>query len=135
MREVFESLLDVRGRLSRGGFWLLYFGMFVFSVVTLPLQLLTLGHPALLALILSPAIVVIFLGMIKRLHDRGKSGWLLLPAYGAWLLFALLGFVFRVMPGDGPLGYVSVAAVLTFFVAGAWLLFQILVLPGTLGPN
>lgn len=131
-RHILVSLLDTRGRLSRGGLWLTYFGALGFALVTLPLLAL---FAFLLVIVWVPAMVVLLLGLIRRLHDRGKSGWLLLPVYGAWLLSVLIVFGFGVPPGEGSLGFIAVVAMGLFFVGGLWLLIELLLLPGTPGPN
>jgi uncharacterized membrane protein YhaH (DUF805 family) len=135
------SLLDVRGRLSRGGFWLAYAAAFGLGLVTLPflIPFLSLKRPELTMLITmlvwSPVMLMLVFGMIRRLHDRGKSGWSLLAVYGPMLLVMLLTAVFRIFPGDGPLGYAVVLLMLAAMAVTLWLLVQMFVLAGTQGPN
>jgi uncharacterized membrane protein YhaH (DUF805 family) len=140
-RHIIASLLDVRGRLSRGGFWLAYAAAFGFSLITLPflIPFLSLKRPELTMpiamLVWSPVMLMLLLAMIRRLHDRGKSGWSLLAAYGPMLSAMLLTAVFQIFPGDGPLGYAVILLMLAAMAGTLWLQVQIFVLAGTQGPN
>lgn len=134
-RHILASLLDTRGRLSRGGFWLAYMAAFGFALVTLPFVALLRMHPELTLLLWSPVMVLLPLAMIRRLHDRGKSGWSLLAMYGPMLSLMLLVGVFQIRPGEGALGYVPGVLMAFAMVATLWLFVQIFMLPGIPGPN
>jgi uncharacterized membrane protein YhaH (DUF805 family) len=79
------------GRLPRGTFWL--HGLIVWVVFYLIWH--ALGHPVVGVatwLINGPALVALTLLCVRRLHDRGYSGWWLLlvfiPVAGAlWLIW------------------------------------------------
>ena len=82
--------ISTDGRITRRGlllYLLLYFGIIVLSVI--------IGYLSMtLASIVSTIAWGIFvLGLIKRAHDLGLSGWyILIPFFGFWLFFA---------PGEG----------------------------------
>ncbi len=113
-------------RFARGhlGDWL--FNRFVvqsadFSTRTLPLLLYAL----MIVLVLWPILAL----SVKRLHDRNKSGWLILPFY-------LLLFWFEKLRDGASVGVlpwgVGTAAVL---ILSAWCLVELGFLRGTDGPN
>lgn len=126
-------LFSYQGRVNRGKFWLtalIYFGV---GIILAIIQLIPiLGQ--LVALVVNIAVMVsgIFVG-IKRLHDRDKSGWWLLPYY----------FVPFILFGVG--GYLALAAeemtsasMLFLLLGGAvmlWVFIDLGCLRGTIGPN
>jgi uncharacterized membrane protein YhaH (DUF805 family) len=79
--------------------------------------------------------VLLLLAMIRRLHDRGKSGWSLLAVYGPMFSVILIGRVLQVPPGEGALGLAMGVLFAIAMVAGLWFLVQIFVLAGTPGTN
>lgn len=82
-----EGFLDFEGRLSRLGFWRAWLAVQVFGVVGWALSIVaTIAGGPLGALVLAPTVV--FYGMalaaclVRRMHDRGRSGWRLIPLIG-----------------------------------------------------
>ena len=87
------------GRISRKTYWVATLPLFVLSVVTELLEgsVVTSGDDVVLSLITLLAVAIpSFMLSIKRLHDRGKSGWFvligLIPVFGPLWLFVELGF-------------------------------------------
>jgi uncharacterized protein YegL len=84
------SKLSTDGRVTRRGlllYLLLYFGIIVLSVFIGYLSM------TLASIVSTVAWGIFLLGMIKRAHDLGLSGWyILIPFFGFWLFFA---------PGEG----------------------------------
>ena len=88
-----RQFFKIKSRVSRGGFWLCVFvtWMLVYAAWAV------LGHvgSGLLAFFVNvPALAVLALLSIRRLHDRNFSGWFLLlvfvPVFGAlWLLWQM----------------------------------------------
>jgi uncharacterized membrane protein YhaH (DUF805 family) len=81
-----------------------------------------------------PSIAVSF----RRLHDVGKSGWLLIIAY-AVIIFAAAGLVLTSMPefaGDSlpEFGAVFIIAILIILVLAIWMLVLFFT-EGDSGPN
>jgi uncharacterized membrane protein YhaH (DUF805 family) len=67
-------------------------------------------------------------GTIKRLHDRNKSGWLIVPFFIApVLLNKMAGWLGDTWPGD----FLMLVAI----ALGLWCFVEMLCLQGTMGPN
>lgn len=95
--------------------------------VAIPLSLV-------LYLLLWPA----FAAGTKRLHDRGRSGWVLASFYVPFALFALAGTMEQASPGAAPAGptlWLMGAAGLIFVVISLWLLVELGFLRGQPGEN
>ena len=95
---------DFTGRTSVGGFWRFVAVNFVVALILGVLSsassIFTLVYFAYALAVLIPSLAI----AIRRLHDTGKSGWMLLLG-----LIPLAGFiiliVFYVQPSDGPNTY------------------------------
>jgi uncharacterized membrane protein YhaH (DUF805 family) len=142
MRDFF-SALGFKGRIGRGRYWLLtglYFltlivGLAVFAVTGAMLD----AHPGdAITLVMVPIGIIFILAMfiaiagagVRRLHDRGKTGFWLCLYYGAPLWLSK-GAYFDVV------GYVSLAIALGVFI---WAIVDLGVLRGdsetnSFGPN
>lgn len=82
-----EGFLDFEGRLSRLGFWRAWLAVQVFGVTGWAVSIAaTIAGGPLGALVLAPTVVfygVALAGcLVRRLHDRGRSGWRLIPLLG-----------------------------------------------------
>jgi uncharacterized membrane protein YhaH (DUF805 family) len=102
----FTRYVDFSGRTSVGGFWRFVAVNFVVAVV---LGALTSVSSVFLILYFVYALAVFLPSLaiaVRRLHDTGKSGWMILLG-----LIPLVGFiiliVFYVQPSDGPNEYGS----------------------------
>jgi len=103
-KTVFSRYVDFSGRTSVGGFWRFIAVNFVIVVA-----LSILGSVASIFVVLSLVYAVALLlpslaVAVRRLHDTGKSGWMILlgliPLFGFIILI-----VFYVQPSDGPNNY------------------------------
>jgi uncharacterized membrane protein YhaH (DUF805 family) len=143
--------LSLRGRITRARWWLAYalpvwavlfvllldLSQVVYRTGTEKPRLDALWHPALLAIG-----VVTTIGMVKRLHDRGRTGLWALAAWALpgmpWLLVTLFMTGVQVQ-GNTPGGNsLAVFFVLPTFAAVAlylWLFVELGFLRGTVGPN
>ncbi|MES2400401.1 MAG: DUF805 domain-containing protein [Pseudomonadota bacterium] len=89
----FGQFFKTSGRLSRGSFWLC--GLVVWALVYAAWAALGYASSGLLAFAINvPALAVLALLSIRRLHDRNLSGWWLLlvlvPVLGAlWLVWQM----------------------------------------------
>jgi uncharacterized membrane protein YhaH (DUF805 family) len=88
------------GRISRKTYWFAWLPLLALSVVTELLEgiVVTSGDDVALLLITLLAVAIpSWMLFIKRLHDRGKSGWFvligLIPVFGPLWLFVELGFL------------------------------------------
>jgi len=103
-KTAFTRYVDFSGRTSVGGFWRFIAVNFVVFVV---LGILSNVSSVFLILYFVYAVAVLLPGLaiaVRRLHDTGKSGWMvllgLIPLVGIILLI-----VFYVQPSDGPNDY------------------------------
>ncbi|HYF07699.1 MAG TPA: DUF805 domain-containing protein [Acetobacteraceae bacterium] len=82
-------------------------------------------------------------GAIRRLHDRGRSGWLVLLAWvvlllpwTGWMLFWEAARLHGQQAGAGmPIMVVIVVLLLVFALACLWMVVELGFLRGTPGPN
>jgi uncharacterized membrane protein YhaH (DUF805 family) len=129
----FFSPFGFRGRIARGRYWLLtglYFLASIAGLVALAVTgAMVDAHPGdTITLVMVPIGIIFILAMtiaiagagVRRLHDRGKSGFWLILYYGAPLWLSNHAYFDLV-------GYVSLAAALGVFI---WTLIDLGVLPG-----
>jgi len=86
-----EKYFAFRGRLSRMAFWRTWLVVQIFGATAWALGIFAVvGLGRIGALILAPAITVYAVALssclVRRLHDRGRSGWWLIPFLGAPLV-------------------------------------------------
>jgi uncharacterized membrane protein YhaH (DUF805 family) len=82
--------------------------------------------------ILWPSIAI----MIKRIHDRNKTGWLvLLPYVPLVLLLVFDGIAALAGGGTGAIGVLTVIFMIAFGVIGIWFFVEFGCLRGTIGAN
>ncbi|MGE5269217.1 MAG: DUF805 domain-containing protein [Thiohalocapsa sp.] len=138
-----ELYLSPRGRASRSQYWLWF--ILPVTVISLALNLLELlDHrvmPVITALwqlaVLWPGIAV----LVKRIHDRDKSAWLLLALYGplfAALLFTGAAFIAGAAGSDvgaWTCGVIAVVLWVATLCVGIWFFVEFGCLRGTIGAN
>jgi uncharacterized membrane protein YhaH (DUF805 family) len=136
-----RSLFDIDGRLSRGGFLLFVLAS---SVYVLPVMWVLRDElprqPELFFLFCSPMIGLSVLAGIRRLHDRGLSGWWFPAFYVApFLLLSPVPWFLDFLRADG---YPESATRAVFFAFAAlamlprlWACVELYFLRGTRGPN
>jgi uncharacterized membrane protein YhaH (DUF805 family) len=138
LRRVLASLFDVRGRLSRVGFYIVFLGWGGYSGIVTAIA----GAAALrgdsvglfMGALLAPALIVTILAMIRRLHDRGRSGWLVALVYvPSALALALIWIAASI--DNGALGVVGILAFLASSVPMFWVMIEMFVLRGETGAN
>jgi uncharacterized membrane protein YhaH (DUF805 family) len=138
-----ENLLfGFEGRINRGKYWLAIL-LYVIASVIVALVGVALGADSVAAALLNAVVGIgtfisgIAVG-IKRLHDRNRSGWLLLLFYilpgvlvGVGLAFGIYG-----MASDSA-GNMATAGVLCLAAAGIgiWAFIELGCLRGTIGQN
>ena len=137
-----EALLRFSGRLNRAPYWaivvastaiLVLTGAFLLAIWTM-LSTEEIGRsPGVLAAIVAALLLDLFLAVVglsasvRRLHDRGKTGWWLLILFGAPL--GLEWISVRSAPEIAFVGLLLGAAI------GLWALVELGFLPGVAGPN
>ena len=104
-------LLALEGRLNRQPYWMTLLAMIVISVVAAILDAIigTSGTGGAGAISLIVAVAMIWPGIalaVKRLHDRGRTGWfyllLLVPILNIWILIEI--WFLRGTHGDNAYG-------------------------------
>jgi uncharacterized membrane protein YhaH (DUF805 family) len=134
-------LFSYTGRINRAKYWLAILIYVVVSIVAQVIGLAT-GSEGLTMMLSAVANLFSFVSGIlvgiKRLHDRDKSGWLLLLFYIAPGVLLAIGIVigFLGVAGDSS-GGSAIGAVLS--LAGVailiWAFVELGCLRGTVGPN
>jgi len=138
-----QFYLSPRGRISRSQYWLRFFlPVFVISLI-LDLVASAGGHglkllPSLFQLaILWPGIAV----LIKRIHDRNKSGalvWALYAPFILTLVFAIAAILAVVAQSSGAasaLGVMAGVFGVAVLVVGIWFFIEFGCMRGTIGVN
>jgi uncharacterized membrane protein YhaH (DUF805 family) len=128
-------LFSFEGRISRQPYWLVSIAMIVLTMVVLVVVLGTLLVDGVAAVAGAPWLLIIYGPLIwiglavatKRLHDRNKSGWWLVPFYALPVVLDGVGSAL-----DAILGIVLSLASLAISI---WALVELGFLRGTPGPN
>ena len=138
----FRFYFSPAGRISRSQYWLKYIvPVLIVAVVLNVLQLIGGEGFAILTilfqlLILWPGIAA----LIKRIHDRNKSGWLVWVLYGPSLLaliFSIAAFIAIVL-GSGDISSLSIISGVLWIIVAAvavWFFIEFGCMRGTVGAN
>lgn len=124
-----ERFFAFRGRLSRLEFWRTWFATQVFVCAAWVLGLfVTLRFGRLGALVLAPAFAVYAVALsscvVRRLHDRGRSGWWLVPFFVGPIL--LNAAAMQLLSSTAlALAWTGVALSLTALGANIWLFVEV----------
>jgi uncharacterized membrane protein YhaH (DUF805 family) len=128
-------LFSWKGRIGRAQFWLLYLIGTVIGVVLGVAMGLFLGREAMRAgntltlIALVPMMFLIASAIVRRLHDRNRSGWWL-PAYYA----VYVGGVLLATRSD-PDSTQATAIYVAIMALSIWAVLEVGVLRGTVGEN
>lgn len=151
----FSEMLSLQGRISRGEWWLIAFGLSILSaVVTFGAATVLIGaekfgpgltdHPVYHQIQLAMTVILfwpILAASVKRAHDRGGPGFLPFIYMAMNLAMAVIQVVrpalFEMAPTGVPTGeeLAFAAVALGGLVLGIWLLITLGFLPGKKGPN
>lgn len=146
-------LFGFSGRLNRGPYWrgiLVGLGFLLVGVaIALPYVVIehpraSATHPSLsafgIATIAAEGVLIVayfvfaFALMVKRLHDRNKSAWWIVPFFLAPQILELIADPKRPLPVNVPIG-LGLAMNLTVIVLSLWALVELGFLRGTVGDN
>ncbi len=133
----FVLLFDFRGRINRGQFWLaaLIYVVFLFGVIGVTMAAtssLTAVFGATLAAYVPLVVSSVAVG-IKRLHDRNKSGWWLLPFFIPVVLPFVAALLETVIVPDASMTFVVFQYV--SLAITVWAVIELGCLRGTIGAN
>jgi uncharacterized membrane protein YhaH (DUF805 family) len=131
------------GRISRSQYWLRYF--LPVTIVGVMLSLLSLTGNPVLALLPSLFQLIMFWPhfaiLIKRIHDRNKSGWLVWALYVP-LIFTMIFLVGAIIATAASatgaamtLGIITGVFGFASFCVGVWFFVEFGCMPGTVGVN
>jgi uncharacterized membrane protein YhaH (DUF805 family) len=137
-----QFYFSAAGRISRSQYWLRFFlPVFVIGFV---LNLISLAGDALKILpgifqliVLWPGIAI----LIKRIHDRNKSGWLVWAAYGPLIvavIFTIAAFIAVAVSSTGAasaLGVISGIFWVIVLGVSIWFFIEFGCMRGTIGAN
>lgn len=137
-----QFYFSARGRISRSQFWLRWFLPLI--IVGLVVGMLVgavraAGQPETAAVIyalfvlitLWPGIAV----LVKRIHDRGKSGWLVLAPYIPLILIVIAGIAGAASGSPTSAGAVVVVLWVIYIGIGIWFFIEFGCMRGTVGAN
>ncbi|ODA65967.1 hypothetical protein A7A08_03110 [Methyloligella halotolerans] len=138
--------LTLRGRIGRQTFWMamipLFVAYWVASILIHVMAASMAGNQVMGALasgmimVVSAAFLIGFIAVcVKRLHDRGKSGWWMAGLYAV----SLAGIFVATSSGLAmtPVGFTSLGNMLTALWLGIllWLIIELGIMRGTRGSN
>ena len=138
--------LDFKGRISRKHFWIgsvplivahLALMWAIFQVAGIPSDALLEPDPRVAGTSIAVSLALMYPSLavcVKRLHDRGRPGWLIAPLYAVGFLLDLLDLAGL----GGTAEENSLLFLVALFVAIAllvWFLIELGLLKGTRGPN
>ena len=145
LKDMVSGNLKFSGRLSRRRFYLSLAAFYGFGLLLTPLQLIGAVAPNLTAVNIAVLIFGVVMGwyllgsFVRRLHDRGRSGWWLVCFFGPHIL--AVSALSR-LPLDRPAVVILAIVGAVFLVAPffVWGLIEILFLRGNpeanrFGPN
>ena len=132
----YRSLLSLKGRISRLGYWRANL-----ALIALTAGVLIIGYSAIItagpigAILLAPMLLIPLAQLcvvVRRLHDRGKSGfWLLL----FWLFPLLAGGAVREASSANDLNTALLLFYILGLIIGLWGSIEIGFRRGVKGPN
>lgn len=128
-----RKFFSFKGRLRRRDYWLcsLLVGM-VTAAMVLPMTF-ALGFQADDPRIAGAVLVCVWPSialLVKRIHDRDKTGWMAANYWGPWAVSTLLSF----FPEFG-LGGLKVVLDIATTIVGVWFLIEFGFMDGTQGKN
>lgn len=118
------------GRINRKPYWLGTLGLLVAVMILYGLIFSVLGIASIIPIIILSLATLYpsFALIIKRLHDRNKSGW--------WsLVFYIPSILSNIVNATMPGGTLAMICGLLGLIAAIWLLVEVGFLKGTDGPN
>ena len=130
--EAYRPYFSFKGRTNRKPYWLTALALFgVYFVAFFLGVVIPIVGPLLAGILVIGSIWVGAANLVRRLHDRSKSAWWLVPMYLPVLVFSLLAV------GAQGAGNAEAAAGLNILTLpfSIWAFVELGCLRGTLGPN
>jgi uncharacterized membrane protein YhaH (DUF805 family) len=130
---ILGRFFSFKGRLRRRDYWLCSLAVAILAAATIAPLMLGLGYRPDDPRIVGASLVLVWPSMallVKRIHDRDKTGWMAANYWGPWAVAAILSFV----PQWG-LGGLKVILDIAATIVGVWYLIEFGFLDGTQGKN
>lgn len=134
-----QFVFSVQGRISRSQYWLKWFLPVIAITAVLYIILIatvvsgsTAGAGVVGVLLLLFSLITLWPSIavsVKRIHDRNKSGWLVLALYAPLILYYLLMFT------AGQQNPATIIVALIMFGVGIWFFVEFGCMRGTIGEN
>ena len=129
--ERFRPYFSFRGRSGRARYWLTTLGVYALFLAGAAVSFMAGPVGAVLFLVVMVAGLWASLAVaVRRLHDRNKSWWWLLPMYGPVILLSVMGEVASMSSPEAGAGFFALS--LPFSI---WMLVDLGILKGTTGEN
>jgi uncharacterized membrane protein YhaH (DUF805 family) len=148
-----QYLFSFKGRINRALLWQFVFISFLINLVMRIFMIVTLGVESVrsddyeLAASTTAGLVVALLDLavslilflantslqVRRLHDRGRSGWWIAGYYA--VVFSLVLLIVASGREDDPAGPLAIVALLVVVAMSLWLFVEAYCLRGTIGEN
>jgi uncharacterized membrane protein YhaH (DUF805 family) len=134
-----ERFFSFRGRLSRLGYWRTMLALQLWAAPAFCLSLfaiLAFGSPAgvIITVVFTTYLIAATSCAVRRLHDRGRNGWWLLPmTFGPLLAAALADELLRIH--DAAAGWSGLALSVIALLGNLWVWVEIGFKRGPLGAN
>jgi uncharacterized membrane protein YhaH (DUF805 family) len=128
-----QKLFSLQGRLRRRDYWLFSFALVLAALAVLIPSVMALGLDVSDPRVSLVSLVVVWPSLamlVKRIHDRNKSGWL---AAIYWVP-SVAAIILEAFPADGLRPIVTGLNVITG-LTGLWFLIEFGFMDGTQGPN
>lgn len=127
-----KPYLRFRGRVNRKPYWLISLSLFGVYLVAFVLGVfMPVVGPVAAAIVIIGALWVALATLVRRLHDRGKGAWWLIPMYVPMLVLSVLALA---VEGAGEVGAAAGLNALTLPFS-IWVFIELGCLRGTAADN
>jgi uncharacterized membrane protein YhaH (DUF805 family) len=153
----FEFYFSPSGRISRSQYWLRFLLPYIAVILIIELATAIVGSESILYVVVSALYTIFYLvalwpsiaTLVKRIHDRNKSGWIILYLIVPAILFTIMliagmALAFSTVEAGGSLSFTGTAGALGLLAiilgcvvlgTNMWFFVEFGCLRGTIGAN